>query len=456
MILRSISVLLLVVTAVRAEDAGGTARSKPPQRAAPAAITFPPTLPGDVPFVSVTAAEFLEPAANLAKGVGVAKTPPRVDLLYYPGQTYEGKPWSNWGNGSFSGGRYYSAIGDHLAPQGNAFVYEYNPEAKSFRRLCDVRKLIDLPDGHYTPGKIHSHVMMGTDGWLYFSTHRGSTRATTAANHYTGDWLLRADPKTGLSEIIARGPIPNHCLPTGELDARRMMYYGSTAPGEASDPIGIQFFAYDLGQRKMRYVGPDGPARAMLVSSSTGRVYYVPGQDDSPLMRFDPADGQPPARIPGEISIRAATAETPQGLIYVASFGKKDVGSRLYSFDVKSERIEELGPAAVGVNQYVAAIAADPTGRYLYYIPGAHGGSEADNSAVVQFDTRSRTRKVIACLHPYFQRHAGCTLKGTYTAALDERGERLFVTWNISRGSKAWDACALTVIHIPESERSGK
>ena len=140
----------------------------------------------------------------------------------------------------------------------------------------------------------------------------------------------------------------------------------------------------------------------------------------------------------------------------MASFGKKDVGSRLYSFDVKTERIEELGPAAVGVNQYVAAIAADPTGRYLYYVPGAHGGSEADNSAIVQFDTRSRTRKVIACLHPYFQKHAGCALKGTYTAALDERGERLFVTWNVSRGSKAWDACALTVIHIPESERSGK
>ncbi len=425
-------------------------------KAAPSAavsVTYPPALPNGQPFVSVAAKEFLQTASTLVEGVAVAKEPPRVDFLYYPGQTYAGNPWSNWGNSTFANGRYYSAIGDHRAPQGNAFVYEYDPDAKAFRLLCDVRKTINLPDGHYTPGKVHSHLGLGRDGWLYFSTHRGGTKATTDANHYTGDWLLRADPRTGQSEIIERGPIPKHCLPTGEVDGQRMIFYGSTAPGDGGDNDGIQFFAYDLAKRKMIYSGPDGPSRAMLLSSSTGRVYFTPKQGDGPLMRFDATSGKPPEAIDGTINIRAATAETPQGLIYAVSFGKKDIGSTLYSFDVKTERIEELGPAAVGVNQYVAAIAADPTGRFLYYVPGAHGGSEADNSAIVQYDTKRRTKKVIACLHPYFQEQHGATLKGTYTAALDDRGERLFVTWNVSRGSKVWDSCGLTVIHIPESER---
>ena len=445
---------LLLVSLADAQVNPAPSGSRAGAAASPAmAITYPPTLPDGQAFVSVVSDEFLKPAQTLVAGVSVAKTAPRVDFCYYPGQTHEGKPWSNWGNGSFSQGRYYSAIGDHLAPQGNAFVHEYDPAAKSFRLLCDVRKLIDLPAGHYTPGKIHSHVMRGRDGWLYFTTHRGSTRATTAANHYTGDWLLRADPKTGRSEVIERGLVPKHCLPTAELDPQRMIIYGSTAPGDASDNDGIQFFAYDLTKRQMIYSGPDGPARAMLLSSTTGRVYYTPGQSDEPLMRFDPATGIVPQVIPGRLSIRAATAETPPGLIYAVSYGKKDVGSTLAAFNVKTERIEEMGSVAVGVNQYVAAIAADPSGRYLYYVPGAHGGSEADNSAIVQFDTKLRTRKVIACLHPYFQQHCGCTLKGTYTAVLDERGERLFVTWNISRGSKAWDCCGLTVIHIPETER---
>ena len=29
----------------------------------------------------------------------------------------------------------------------------------------------------------------------------------------------------------------------------------------------------------------------------------------------------------------------------------------------------------------------------------------------------------------------------------------LFITWNSSRGTRSWDCCALTVIHVPESER---
>lgn len=416
-------------------------------------VTYPPALPNGQTSLSVTSPEFLQPAATLLEGVAVAKTAPQVDFLYYPGQTYEGRPWSNWGNSTFAKGKYYSAIGDHLAPQGNAFVYEYDPQKKSFRLLTDVKRLIDLPDGHYTPGKVHSHLGMGRDGWLYFSTHRGSTKATTEANHYTGDWLLRANPATGESQIVQRGPVPKHCLPTGEVDGARMIFFGSTAPGDGGDNNGIQFFAYDLEARKMIYSGPDGPSRAMLLSSSTGRVYFTPGQGDEPLMRFDPKSGRGPEQIPGRIGIRATTAETPQGLIYAVSFGRKETGSELSAFNVKTEQVESLGPAAVGVNQYVAAIAADPSGRYLYYVPGAHGGAEQDNTAIVQFDTKLRRRKVIACLHPYFEKQAGCVLRGTYTATLDDRGERLFLAWNVSRGTKVWDCCGLTVIHIPESER---
>jgi hypothetical protein len=71
----------------------------------------------------------------------------------------------------------------------------------------------------------------------------------------------------------------------------------------------------------------------------------------------------------------------------------------------------------------------------------------------VQFDTKTRNRKVIAFLHPFYRDKYGCTLKGTYSAAVDPMGEALYITWNASRGGRAWDCCALTVVHIPESER---
>ena len=169
-------------------------------------------------------------------------------------------------------------------------------------------------------------------------------------------------------------------------------------------------------------------------------------------MRYDAARGGPPEEIPGSIGIRAATEETPGGIVYTVSSGQRGEAV-LFAFNTKSETAENLGPAAVGTQNYITSIDADASGRYLYYIPGAHGGSEKDGSPVVQFDVRSRTKKVIAFLHPFYADKYGCTLKGTFSSAIDPAGDKLYITWNNSRGSKAWDSCVLSVVHIPESER---
>ena len=44
-------------------------------------------------------------------------------------------------------------------------------------------------------------------------------------------------------------------------------------------------------------------------------------------------------------------------------------------------------------------------------------------------------------------------MKGTYSYAVDPRGDKVYVTWNAFRGVRPWDCCALTVVHIPEAER---
>ena len=82
-----------------------------------------------------------------------------------------------------------------------------------------------------------------------------------------------------------------------------------------------------------------------------------------------------------------------------------------------------------------------------------NGGTELDGCPVVQFDVKTKQKKVIAFLHPFYKDKYGAVLKGTFSSAVDPSGARLYITWNVSRGSKAWDCCALTVIHIPESER---
>jgi hypothetical protein len=424
-------------------------------------VTYPPKLPDDRTVVTDTSEEFLKPPGKLLDGVLIAKTAPTVDFAYVPGQTYAGNPWSVWGDSLAAGGKYYFSFGDHwsvdsrnaLKKPGNGFVFEYDPTAKTFRKMLDLRELLQLADGHYSPGKIHSRLDIGDDGWIYCSTHRGSTRVTVDQYHYKGDWIVRFHPATGKSEAVVCGPVPKHCIPNSVLDPKRLIYYGGTAPGTGGEDDGVQFFAYDCKNNKLLYAGADGPARYMIFAASSGRVYYVPKAGESPIMRFDPEVGKP-VEIPGRIGIRAATQETPQGIVYTASLGQGGRQALIYAFNTKTETVDSLGPLAVGSQNYVASLDADPTGRYLYYVAGAHGGSEADGTPIVQFDVKTRTRKVLAFLHPFYKNKYGATIRGTYATAVDPKGDKLYITWNINRSSRAWDTVGITVIHIPESERT--
>ena len=416
-------------------------------------LSYPPALPGGKSVVTNTADAFIKPTATLRDGVEIAKTPPEIDFLYYPEQTYPGNPWSVWGDGLATQGKYYSAIGDHKSPNGNAFVYAYDPETKSLSTIVDVNKLLNLPKGHYTPGKIHSRIDIGSDGWLYFATHRGSTRVTTDQYHYQGDWIIRHHPQTGRTEIVAHGPVPKHCIPTSVLDPDRLIFYGGTAAGNRRDPV--MFFAYDIAARRVLHAVPNGPYRYLLFARSTGRVYYV-NQDGGALMRYDPEAGQPPVRINGSLGLRSATQETADGYVYTVS--TRGDGT-LWRFNTKTEKIEKLGAAGVGRETYVTTLDVDPSGRYLYYIPGAHGGSERDGTPVVKFDVRTRKKRVLAFLHPFYEEKLGYVPLGTFGSAIDPTGDKLYITWNGNRGGRdrrgryRFDTCALTVIHIPESER---
>ncbi len=412
---------------------------------------FPPTLPGGLSVVRDTSPRFLSAPDAIRSDVDVATTPPTVDFLYLPQQTCPGNPWSVWGDGLAVGDLYFTSIGDHRGPEGNAFVFEYDAAKRSIRTLVDLRATLKLPAGHYTPGKIHGRLDLGVDGWLYFSTHRGSTRVTNDRYHYRGDWILRHRPSTGRTEVVAHAPVGKQCIPASVLDSQRRIFYGGTAAGDFADKR-VLFFAWDVGRRELLYSGYDGPSRYLILARS-GKVYWV-GNESGKLRRWDPDTGGEPVALAGEIGLRAATRESPQGVVYTVS---RD--GQLYAFDARSERVRALGSAVVGTQSYITSIDVDPTGRWLYYTPGAHGGGERDGAPVVQFDVTTRRKKIIAFLHPFYRDAYGYTPLGTFGSAVGPRGERVFITWNGNRGGPdrrgrlQFDTCALTVIHVPTVER---
>src|SRR5262249_6113729 len=123
---------------------------------------------------------------------------------------------------------------------------------------------------------------------------------------------------------------------------------------------------------------------------STGRVYYT-NASETGLMKFDPAKGGDPVKIPSEIpGLRASSEETKDGIVYAVSTGQGGREPTLYAFDTKTEKVTALGSPTVGAVGYITALKIDAAGRYLYYIPGAHGGADKEGSPVIQYDTKNK------------------------------------------------------------------
>ena len=382
-------------------------------------LSYPPKLAGGKTVVTDRSDAFLEPGPNLLEGVKIAKTPPTVDFMYYPGQDYPGNPWCFRAVGCAIGTKYYSATCDHLAPLGTAYLYEYDSATKKFRLLVNTAKFLRdsraIPPGmNYTPGEVQTRIDLGSDGWLYYGTTRGSTRVTNDKNGYLGDWVLRTHPETAKTELVKAYPVSKHCILGSVLDPERMVFYGGTASGDYKLKQ-VKFFALDVNSKKVTTEFDPGFDRYAIFSRPTGCVYWK-GH------KYDPNTGHvTTADVP---HVRSATFETADGMVY----GTSERSADIWAFDVHKEKLTQVGPGAVATQGYVSAMHVDPSGRYLYYVPGAHGGASRDGTPVVQYDLKTKQRKVLAFLHRYYAEKYGHTLDGCFCSVLDPQGEKLYIS----------------------------
>ena len=412
----------------------------------------PPVLPGGQTVVTDTSELFLQGPGHIHPDVEISTFVPTVDFMYYPGQTYYAE-WSAWGDHTVANGKYYSSIGDHGGGPVNSYVHEYDPSSKTLREVMDVSAILNQPEGYYTPGKIHSRIDLASDGWLYFGTYFGLHSASSDAYHYEGDWILRYHPGTEQAEVVSHGPVGRRAIYGSIVDPDRMIFYGIAQAG-ANHPTprpDFVFFAYDLQANTLDYSAPMANTNDLILANSTGRVYY-PDEADRKLHRYDPATGEDVKLAVDVGNLFAATKETADGFVYSVA-----VDGTLYSFNSSSEEVENMGSALVGQRSYITNLDVDPTGRYLYYMPGADGTSPLDGTPVVQFDLQTRTKKILAFLSPFYPDTYNFTPISSFGAAVDASGEKLYITWHGNNKSQlyAYEACALTVVHIPEPATLG-
>ncbi len=369
-----------------------------------------------------------------------------IKAAMYPHPDYDGVPWSQWGQGIvLDDGRFFSAIGDHHAVDGNSFVYEYNPATETLASIGDVVSYVDHVPGTWGYGKVHSQMVPGPCGEVYFSTYWGSFRDLRFEGNYTGDVLLRLDPFGRTMQPLGV-PVEFHGQASLAAHAPAGLIYG-----EAIDPVPMvddirtgPFFVYDVIDKGVVYIGPTEPHvgyRSILVDSE-GTAYYSIG--DGELQRYDPTTAETSthdARLPGE-SLRSVTQPGPDGSVYGVTVAPNEF------FVMRPDgSIESLGTAL----EYTASMALAPDGSRFYYMPGAHGNAAEWGSPLIGVDTATGEQTIIVELNEAIVEHFGYTVGGTYNVAVSPDGETIYLGVNGGEASSedAFGEVFLIVIELP-------
>jgi DNA-binding beta-propeller fold protein YncE len=357
----------------------------------------------------------------------------------YPRPEYEGKPWSDWGQGILlPDGRYLSAIGDHLGQDGNSYLYVYDPDAGQLTRFSDVQSLVGHEAGSWGYGKIHAQMVQPTCDSVIFGTYWGNRRDIDYSGSYSGDYLFQLDPST--LEIEPLGvPLEEHGIPS--LATADGLIYGEAAvPIEEAPPERGSFFVYDPESREVVYQSDDPTHtgfRSILVAPD-GSAFVA--ADDSKVLRYEPGGELTEYEQPLPAGwLRAATAPAEDGSVY----GVSTQPDRFFALRPDGS-FEDLGPAQA----YTASIALLPDGR-IVYVPEAHGDSWMKGTPVVAFDPETGTEETLVTLNETAERELGLTLGGSYSVVVDAERGFLFVGFNAGvEQEDPWGEVVLAVIHL--------
>lgn len=369
---------------------------------------------------------------------------PQVDVVTYPRPSYDGNPWSHWGQGLvLSDGRLLTAMGDHRGVDGNSFLLVYDPDTQQITRVGDVASAIG-GDPSWGFGKVHGQIVPGACGEAFLSTYWGTRTGLEYSDSYRGDVLLRVDTDT-LAMTPVSTVVEEHGVPSlaGSPDGR-YLFAEAVDPTADTDRDTGAFVVLDpeTGETLVRddtteHIGfrnvmVDAEGSAYLAAADGRLLVYQPGADE--------LSEHPQAASNGGV-LRASTQPTVDGRVFFVTTKPE----HFYEMDATGS-IRAIGPA----EGYTTSMAAEPDGSRFYYVPGAHGGSTELGTSVVAVDTRSGERTTLARLDDLLPPAVGLYPAGSYSVALDPVNRLLHVTLNAGTSpDERWGEVALAVVHLP-------
>ncbi len=311
---------------------------------------------------------------------------------------------STWGSIGYSTvhKKVFIGVTNHRNREG---IYEYDVRSGQMRLQGFIDLLANLRDFQWQ-GKIHTKIVEGPDGAVYFATDGGESREEYLMNHphgYGGGFLFRWDPATNRLTNLGMA-LQYDSIKDVEVDHVGGLIYAVSYPQ-------VRFLVYDVKKNLLRdfgRMGSDHVPRVMF-RDWWSNGYYVDWRQR--LVKYERESGQLafakeslPAfpGTPGNRIVTGVTAyavDQPNGVIYLITYG-----SKMIAFHPKKTGIgewEDLGgiyddPAQQPYGYYCPNLALAPNGK-LYYFLGGHGmyAGGAPNVALMEFDPKRKTKRVV-------------------------------------------------------------
>ncbi len=191
-------------------------------------------------------------------------------------------------------------VGTALYDEGCSLV-RFSPQKESWETLWHLDHITGVPlKGINAQGKLHTKILIGTNGIVYAGSKRGrepaeKTKDDPDPSLYAGGYLLAYDPHTG--QTTNYGILkPGGGLMGGSLDpVRNLLYFWSMPAGE--------MVRFDLNTRKTwispavvalpRYTIIDPNGVVYMTGQSNTFVRCRPGEDQVVVLKLDLPSGQP-------------------------------------------------------------------------------------------------------------------------------------------------------------------
>jgi hypothetical protein len=249
--------------------------------------------------------------------------------------------------------------------------------------------------------KIHSKIIEGPDGYMYFSTDGGESKEEYLMNHpsgYGGGFFMKWHP--GTKDFVNLGMAMRYeSIKDIDIDPTTGNLYGITYPQ-------AHFILYSPAKNKVQDLGRLGSSHVprVVFTDWWGNCYYVDWRQrlvkyqkegDSLLFARNslPAfEGTPGGKI--VTGITAYAKDKKNKVIYIITYGAKIVA--FYPEKNGMGKVVDLGgvaPATTNIEAwqpYVPNLNIGDNGK-LYYIVGGHGNYVIENKTVlIEFDPQTR------------------------------------------------------------------